>query len=112
MADCVSGGSAWSSEPVPSVAAAVSRPEPGATSERLRIVQSIYRGGVMRLILEGLPAHAYTLNLTTPLAVDGVTGVPEATIVDPGPGQASIRVVIPGSGERYHRVEMEISFRR
>jgi hypothetical protein len=66
----------------------------------------------MRLILEGLPGHAYTLNLTTPLAVSAVAGVPDAAIVNPGPGQASVRVVIPGSGDRYHRVEMEISFRR
>jgi hypothetical protein len=66
----------------------------------------------MRLILEGLPGHAYTLNLTTPLAVSAVAGVPEASIVSQGPGNAAVRAVIPGSGDSYHRVEMEISFRR
>ena len=96
----------------PQLSPEVLRPEAGATSEGLRIVQSTYRGGVMRLSLEGLPGHAYTLTLTTPLAVSSVAGVPEASIVNPGPGQASIRAVIPGSGDRYHRVEMEIYFRR
>jgi len=96
----------------PRLSPEILRPQPGAPSEGLRIVQSTYRGGVMRLILEGLPGHAYTLTLTTPLAVSAVAGVPEASIVNPGPGQASIRAVIPGSGDRYHRVEMEISFRR
>jgi hypothetical protein len=96
----------------PQLSPEISRPQIGETSEGLRVVQSTYRAGVMRLSLEGLPGHAYTLTLTTPLSVSAVTGVPDAAIVNPGPGTASIRAVIPGSGERYHRVEMEVAFRR
>ena len=87
-------------------------PQPGAPSQGLRVIRSRYLGGVMSIEVEGLPGTAYTLRLRAPWRIAQVTGVPNPTIGQPEAGSATIQIVIPGSGGRYQRVNLEVSFAR
>jgi hypothetical protein len=87
-------------------------PQPGAPSQGLRVIRSGYLGGVMSIEVEGLPGTAYTLRLRAPWRIAQVTGVPNPTIGQLESGPATIQIVIPGSGARYRRVNLEVSFAR
>jgi hypothetical protein len=66
----------------------------------------------MSIEVEGLPGTTYTLRLRAPWRIAQVTGVPNPTIGQPESGPATIQIVIPGSGGRYQRVNLEVSFAR
>ena len=99
-------------EPFPRVIPEPLRPAEGDPSTGLRIVRSTYLGGTLRLQLEGLPGRSYALRLATPWPIGQVTGVPDASVSNHDDGSATIETVIPGSGNTYRRVELEVSFVR
>ena len=99
-------------DPFPQVIPAPAQLTEGGPSTGLRIVRSRYLGGTLSVELEGLPGRSYALRLATPWPVSQVTGVPGASIADQEPGSATIEAVIPGSGKRYRRVELKVSFQR
>jgi hypothetical protein len=85
---------------------------PLAATGGLRVISARYLGGVMSVEIEGLPGQTYTLTLATPWNVSQVTGVPDARIVHPEEGVATIDVTIPGSGSRYRPIDLEVFFDR
>lgn len=86
--------------------------QPGAPSSRLRLIRARYLGGVMAIQIEGVPGRTYTLRLATPWRVSQVTGVPNVQPTQPDAGIATIDVTIPGIGQRYRPVNLEITFER
>ncbi len=82
---------------------------PGETSSAVRIVRTTYLGGILRIEIEGLPGREYMLTLATPWNIRQVTGVPEPVVTQEA-GIATVRVTIPGSGPRYRRINLEVSF--
>ena len=50
--------------------------------------------------------------LATPWPVSQVTGIPDISFANLEPGRALIEVAVPGTGNRYRSIDLEVSFQR
>ncbi len=86
--------------------------EPGARSSGLRLVDTTFRDGALQVRVEGIPGRRYRLNLNTPWPLVRAAGRLETTIVAPGPGRATVELVVPGTVVGYQRAEVILEFQR
>jgi hypothetical protein len=82
-------------------------PEPGSTSEGLRILRSRAEGGSLRLVLEGLAGRQYGIGVRTTRVVDAIPGVTVART----PGGADLLVTFEGPPEHYVRRTITLPLR-
>jgi hypothetical protein len=82
-------------------------PEPGSSSEGLRILRSRAEGGSLRLVLEGLAGRQYPVGVRTPRVVEAVPGVTVAAT----PQGADLLVTFEGPPEQYVRRTIHLPLR-
>lgn len=83
-------------------------PEPGATSQGLRVLRSEAGRDALRLLVEGLPGRDYALFLRTPRRPQPPAGLPIDTL---GAGRYRVTLRFEGQGEGYVRRALAIALR-
>jgi glycogen debranching enzyme len=85
----------------------VEAPEPGATSQGLRLLRARAETGTLRLVLEGVAGRTYTLRVRTPRQPGEVAGV---RVTRAGSGW-ELSVVFEGPADTYVRRDVKVPLR-
>jgi glycogen debranching enzyme len=83
-------------------------PEPGATSQGLRVVRARAERGVLRLVLDGLAGRRHTLHVHSPHKLGAAAGV---SVAPGAQGRTELRVSFEGPEGTYVRRDLALPLR-